>query len=149
MRKFLSVILFALMIATTARAAEFEMVEYSAQVKLQWLTAAGIPDAKKFLELLERPVFFNADNLQDFERLEMTNALYQELNYAAAIEYVRAKDYKNVMDLACSFSPRGMILAQDGRKVVVGELVTVCLLGDYFIARIFPTTHFGSKISRA
>ena len=133
MKKFLPIFLFALMIATTARAAEFEMVEYSAQVKLQWLTAAGIPEAQKFLELIERPVFFSADNLNDFERLEMTNALYQELNYAAAIEFVRNNNYKNVMDLACSFSPRGMILAQDGRKVVIGELATVCLLGDYFM----------------
>ena len=133
MKKFLAVIMFALMLTTTARAAEFEMVEYSAQVKLQWLAAAGIPQAQKFLELIERPVFFHADNLNDFERLEMTNALYQELNMNAAMEFVREKKYNNVMDLACSFSPRGMILAQEGRKVVVGELQTVCLLGDYFM----------------
>lgn len=132
-KKFLSVILFALMIATTTRAAEFEMVEYSAQVKLQWLSAAGIPEAQKFLELLERPVFFSAENLEDFDRIQMVNSLYQELNYVAAIEYVREKKYLNVMDLACSFSPRGMILAQDGRKVIVGELATVCLIGDYFM----------------
>ena len=135
MKKFFMTFLLiaALAISTTARAAEFEMVEYSAQVKLQWLVAAGIPEAQKFLELLERPVFFSEDNLNDFERLEMTNALFQELNYAAALNYVREKNYSNVMDLACSFSPRGMILAQDGRKVVIGELATVCLLGDYFM----------------
>ena len=133
MKKFLAVILFALMLTTTARAAEFEMVEYSAQVKLQWLSAAGIPEAKKFLELLERPVFFSKDNLEDFRRIQLVNALYQELNYAAAIEYVREKNYKNVMDLACSFSPRGMVLAQDGRKVIVGELDSVCLIGNYFM----------------
>ena len=133
MKKFLATLMFALVIATTARAAEFEMVEYSAQVKLQWLTAAGIPEAKNFLKLLERPVFFNKDNLDDFTRIQMTNALYQELNYAAAIEYVREKNYGNVLDLACSFSPRGMTLAQDGRKVIVGELDAVCVLGDYFM----------------
>lgn len=133
MKKFLFALMFAFMVATTARAAEFEMVEYSAQVKLQWLAAAGIPEAQNFLKLLERPVFFSEDNLDDFERIQLTNALYQELNYAAAIEYVREKNYRNVMDLACSFSPRGMILAQDGRKVIVGELATVCLINDYFM----------------
>ena len=131
MKRFLAVIMFALMLTTTARAAEFEMVEYSAQVKLQWLTAAGIPEAQKFLKLIERPVFFNADNLNDFERIELTNSLYQELNYAAAIEYVRKKNYRNVLDLACSLSPRAMILGDEGRKVVVGELQTVCLIGDW------------------
>ena len=135
MKKFLTMFLLiaALTISTTARAAEFEMVEYSAQVKLQWLAAAGIPEAQKFLNLIERPVFFNADNLEDFERIQMVNSLYQELNYAAAIEYVREKNYKNVFDLACSLSPRAMILGDEGRKVVVGELQTVCLIGDWCV----------------
>ena len=118
---------------STARAAEFEMVEYSAQVKLQWLAAAGIPEAQKFLKLIERPVFFSADNLDDFERIQLANSLYQELNYAAAIEFVRQNDYRNVFDLACSISPRAMVLGDEGRKVVVGELQTVCLLGDWCV----------------
>ncbi|MBR0103311.1 MAG: hypothetical protein IJQ01_07430 [Selenomonadaceae bacterium] len=139
MKKFLAVMMFALMIATQARAAEFEMVEYSAQVKLQWLAAAGIPEAQKFLKLIDRPVFFNADNLQDFKRLELTNSLYQELNMQAAMEFVRENNYKNVMDLACSLSPRAMILGDEGRKVAVGELQTVCLIGDWCLEE------FGSK----
>ena len=139
MKKFLAMLMFALMLTTTARAAEFEMVEYSAQVKLQWLSAAGIPEAQKFLKLINRPVFFNADNLNDFKRIELTNALYQELNYAAAIEYVRQNNYRNVFDLACSLSPRAMILGDEGRKVIVGELQTVCLIGDWCLEE------FGSK----
>ena len=126
-------LIMAVAITSTVQAAEFEMVEYSAQVKLQWLTEAGIPDAKKFLGLLNRPVFFNADNLKDFERIKLVNSLYQELNYAAAIEYVREKDYRNVFDLACSLSPRAMTLGNDGRRVVVGELQAVCLIGDYCV----------------
>lgn len=142
MKKFLTVMLFAFMIAAQARAAEFEMVEYSAQVKLQWLTEAGVPEAQKFLKILERPVFFHADNLDDFERIKMTNALYQEMNMTAAIEFVRAQNYHNVFDLACSLSPRAMILGDEGRRVVVGELSTVCLIGDWFI------DEFGTKAKR-
>jgi len=123
----------AIAISSTARAAEFEMVEYSAQVKLQWLAAAGIPEAQKFLKTIDRPVFFTADNLNDFERLQRVNALYQELNYSAAIEFVREKNYRNVMDLACSLSPRAMILGDEGRRVIVGELATVSLIGDWMI----------------
>ena len=141
-KKFLAVMLFAFMIAAQARAAEFEMVEYSAQVKLQWLTEAGVPEAQKFLKTLERPVFFHADNLEDFERIKMTNALYQEMNMTAAIEFIRAKNYNNVIDLACSLSPRAMILGDEGRRVIVGELATVCLIGDWFI------DEFGTKAKR-
>ena len=123
----------AVAISSTARAAEFEMVEYSAQVKLQWLAAAGIPEAQKFLKTIDRPVFFTADNLNDFERLQRVNALYQELNYSAAIEFIREKNYRNVMDLACSLSPRAMILGDEGRRVIVGELATVALIGDWMV----------------
>lgn len=133
MKKFLATFLLIIALVSTARAAEFEMVEYSAQVKLQWLAAAGIPEAQKFLKLIDRPVFFNAENLNDFERIQLANSLYQELNYAAAIEYVREKNYRNVFDLACSLSPRAMILGDEGRKVIVGELQTVCLLGDWCV----------------
>ena len=126
-------LIMAVAITSTARAAEFAMVEYSAQVKLQWLSAAGIPEAQKFLKLIGRPVFFTADNLDDFERIQLTNSLYQELNFAAAMEYVREKNYRNVFDLACSLSPRAMILGDEGRRVVVGELNTVCLIGDWCI----------------
>ena len=142
MKKFLAMVFALLMVTATARAAEFEMVEYSAQVKLQWLSAAGIPEAQNFLKLIERPVFFSPDNLADFERIQLTNSLYQELNYAAAIEYVRKKNYKNVFDLACSLSPRAMILGDEGRKVIVGELQTVCLLGDWCV------DEFGKKAKK-
>ena len=76
MKKFFVTILLcaALAVASTARAAEFEMVEYSAQVKLQWLTEAGIPEAQSFLKFLDRPVFFHADNLNDFERSSGLNS---------------------------------------------------------------------------
>ena len=141
-KKFFSVLMFALLLTTTARAAEFEMVEYSAQVKLQWLAAAGIPEAKKFLETIERPVFFTSENLNDFERIQLTNSLYQELNFVAAMNYVREKNYRNVFDLACSLSPRAMILGDEGRKVIVGELATVCLIGDWMIEE------FGKKAKK-
>ena len=134
MKKFFATLIVGvLMFTATARAAEFEMVEYSAQVKLQWLTEAGIPEAQKFLKLLNRPVFFSAENLPDFERIKLANSVYQELNYAAAIEYVREKNHHNVFDLACSLSPRAMILGDEGRRVIVGELQTVCLIGDWFV----------------
>lgn len=134
MKKFFATLIVGVVMFTaTAHAAEFEMVEYSAQVKLQWLTEAGIPEAQKFLKLLNRPVFFSAENLPDFERIKLANSVYQELNYAAAIEYVREKNYHNVFDLACSLSPRAMILGDEGRRVIVGELQTVCLIGDWCV----------------
>ena len=58
------------------------------------------------------------------------------------MEYVREKNYTNVFDLACSLSPRAMILGDEGRNVVVGELQTVCLLGDWCV------DEFGKKAKK-
>ncbi|MCR5834188.1 MAG: hypothetical protein K6G55_06030 [Selenomonadaceae bacterium] len=135
MKKFFLIfaVIFTVVVTSTARAAEFDMIEYSAQIKLQWLKEAGVPEAKKFLKLLNRPVFFSAQNLNDYERIRLTNALFQEMNLAAGLEYVRYNDYNNIYDLACSLSPRAMLLGDEGRRVIVGELATVALIGDWFI----------------
>ena len=121
---------------TPARAAEFEMISYSAQVKLQWLAAAGIPDAQLFNKLLGKPDFFNRDNLRDFDRLEKVNAVYNEFCYASFIDYVRAHDYKNIYEIGCSYSPRGVALVRDGRKYVGAELAAVAMIADDLADRV-------------
>ncbi len=119
-----------------ARAAEFEMISYSAQVKLQWLAAAGIPEAQMFNKLLGKPDFFNKDNLRDFDRLEKVNAIYNEFCYASFIDFIRARDYKNVYEIGCSYSPRVVALVRDGRKYVGAELAAVAMIADDLADRV-------------
>ena len=138
LKKFFSAValILFLLVPKFSEAAEFEMVEYSALVKLQWLKAAGIPEADKFFKTIGKNPFFSERNLKDFDRIEKLNSVFQELNYAAAIEYVKANDYKSVMDIACSFSPRPMILAKDNRKVNVCELQAVVVTADELMKKL-------------
>lgn len=131
-----AVLIFAATFVSTAQAAEFEMISYSAQVKLQWLAAAGIPDAQLYLKFLEKPNFFNKDNLPDFERLEKVNAVYNEFCYASFIDFVKANGYKNVMEIGCSYSPRVVELTKAGCNYVGAELAAVAYVANELGQRV-------------
>lgn len=133
----------AALINPTARAAEFEMISYSAQVKLQWLAAAGIPDAQTYNKLLNKPNFFNKDNLKDFDRIEKVNAIYNEFCYASFIDFVRAHDYKNIYEIGCSYSPRLIPLVKDGRRYAGIELAAVAMLADDLAERVLDKKYHG------
>lgn len=108
-------------------AAEFELVSYSAQVKLQWLANTGMPEAKKILAEIGTANIYNNKNLKDYERLEKLNGIYQELCYASTAEYVKNQDYKNIMDIGGGYTPRAMIMVNDGRKYIGAELNAVAV----------------------
>ena len=108
-------------------AAEFEMVSYSALVKLQWLANIGNPDAKKIFKTLGQAHLYDGRNLPDFERLKFLNGVYQELNYASTVEYVKNNDYKSILDIGGGYSPRALVFAREGRKYIGAELMAVAV----------------------
>ena len=108
-------------------AAEFELVSYSAQVKLQWLANTGMPEAKKILAEIGTANIYNKKNLKDYDRLEKLNGIYQELCYASTAQYVKTNDYKNIMDIGGGYTPRAMVMVNDGRKYISAELNAVAL----------------------
>ncbi len=108
-------------------AAELEMVSYSAQVRLQWLANVGHPEAQKISKALGKIDIFGKQNLKDYDRIEKVNGIYQEINTAGLIDFVRKNDYRNIMDIGCGYSPRGVILARDGRKYIGAELNAIAI----------------------
>jgi len=113
--------------STKSFAAEFEMVSYSAQVKLHWLATTGMPGAKKILKELGAPNIYGKDNLKDYDRLEKMNGIFQELSYASTVQYVRQNDYRNIMDIGGGYTPRAVVLVNDGRKYIGAELTAVAM----------------------
>lgn len=108
-------------------AAEFELVSYSAQVKLQWLANTGMPEAKNIMAEIGTANIYNRKNLKDYDRLEKLNGIYQELCYASTAQYVKTNDYKNIMDIGGGYTPRAMVMVNDGRKYISAELNAVAL----------------------
>lgn len=110
-----------------AIAAELELVSYSAQVKLQWLANTGMPIAKKIAKEFNTANIYGKKNLKDYDRLEKLNGLYQEICYAATVQYVQKADYKNIIDIGGGYTPRAITFVNEGRKYFGAELNAIAL----------------------
>ena len=137
--KFLAtVIICAVIFLSSAKsfAAEFEMVSYSAQVKLHWLATTGMPEAQKILKELGTPNIYGKNNLKDYKRLEKMNGIFQELSYASTVEYVRKNNYQNIMDIGGGYTPRAVAFVNDGRKYIGAELTAVAISAMQFMPKL-------------
>lgn len=139
---FVPLLIFCTILTAKVSAAEFEMVSYSALVKLQWLSYSGQPEAKKILKALKVTNLYDKKNLPDYERLEKLNSIYQELNYASTVEYVRNKGYSNVLDIGGGFTPRAVVFARDGRKYFGAELMAVALSASDVMSKVLNSDDF-------
>ena len=119
-----------------AYAVEFEMVSYSALVKLQWLANAGNPDAKKIFKTVGKINLYDGKNLHDFDRLKHLNSIYQELNYAATVEYVQKNNYQNILDIGGGYTPRAVVFARENRKYIGAELMAVVVSASNSITKV-------------
>jgi len=119
-------------------AAEFELVSYTSQVKLQWLATTGNPEAQKILKAMDKANIYSHRNLRDYDRLEKLNGIFQELCYATTVEYVQKNGYKNIIDVGGGYSPRAMVFANEGRKY----------FGRNFSGRLFGTSRQKSPNKR-
>lgn len=124
-----------------SHAAEFELVSYSAQVKLQWLANTGMPEAKKILNEIGTANIYGKRNLKDYNRLEKLNGIYQELCYASTVEYVRKNDYQNIMDIGGGYTPRAVVLVNDGRKYIGAELTAVALSAEQIMPQFINSKY--------
>ena len=142
--KLLATVMFcAIFLLSSAKsfAAEFELVSYSAQVKLHWLSTTGMPDAKKILKELGTPNIYGKNNLKDYKRLEKINGVFQELCYASTVEYVRKNNYQNIMDIGGGYTPRAMVFVNDGRKYIGAELTAVALSAMQFMPNLVDSKY--------
>lgn len=117
-------------------AAEFELVSYSAHVKLQWLATTGMPEAQQILKELGKVNIYGERNLIDYDRLEKVNAIYQELCYLATVQFAEKYGYKNIYDIGGGYSPRAVIFAREGKNYFGAELMAVAVAADNVMKKI-------------
>ena len=148
LKNFVAAFLCTLVIVFSAKvsAAEMEMVSYSAQVKLQWLASMGVPEAKRILKELGQVNIYSEKNLHDYDRIEKVNGIYQELVYAATVQYVQQNGYKNILDIGGGYTPRAMVFAREGRKYYGGELMAVAMSADEVMKKILPQKYMKNII---
>ena len=104
--------------------------------KLQWLANTGQPEAKKILKALNVTNLYDKQNLKDFDRLEVLNGIFQEMNYLSTVQYVQKNGYKNIMDIGGGYTPRAVIFAREGRKYIGAELMAVAVSAAEVIPQV-------------
>lgn len=121
--------------AVTTFAAEFEMVSYTAYTSLHWLKEAGVPEAKEYAKAIGPKSLLNKNEIPNYAILAPVNHFYHEMRYTALNRYIDENGYTNVMDIACGFSPRGLVMAREGRHFVAAELEAVAVAGNGYLQK--------------
>ena len=119
-----------LLLSGKSWAAEFEPVSYTAYTSLFWLREAGVPEAAEYAKATGKTHLLFTGKIKNFYTLQPVNMLYHEMRYAAINQYVQQNGYKNVMDIACGFSSRGLYMARHGVKYIGAEFPAVAVTGN-------------------
>lgn len=86
----------------------------TAKLTLSNLSRAGVPEAIKFAEILGFTDMRKEYAVNEQNKSEIPQAILQNTRYEFINRFIREKGCKNVIDVACGFSPRGYLLAQEG-----------------------------------
>ena len=124
-----------LLLSGKSWAAEFEPVSYTAYTSLFWLREAGVPEAAEYAKATGKTHLLFTGKIKNFYTLQPVNMLYHEMRYAAINQYVQQKGYKNVMDIACGFSSRGLYMARHGVKYIGAEFPAVAVTGNGYLQK--------------
>lgn len=84
----------------------------TAKMTLSYLAKAGVKDAVEFAEKLGLTDF--RKEFVEFSKTDDTNAISQEFRYEFLNRNIKKAGRKNIMDVACGFSPRGLMMAKNG-----------------------------------
>ena len=135
--RWLSVLVLGLFLLLSGKswAAEFEPVSYTAYTSLFWLREAGVPEAAEYAKATGKQHLLFTGKIKNFYTLQPVNMLYHEMRYAALNQYIQQNGYKNVMDIACGFSSRGLYMARQGIRFVGAEFPAVAVYGNNYLKK--------------
>lgn len=86
----------------------------TAKLTLSILSRAGVPEAVDYAERLGFTDIRKNYDVNEDNGSELPQAILQEARYAFLNRVIRESKCKNIVDIACGFSPRGYIMAKEG-----------------------------------
>lgn len=86
----------------------------TAKLTLSILSKAGVPEAIDFAERLGFTNIRKNFDVNEENGSELPQAILQEARYEFLNRIIRESNCKNIVDIACGFSPRGYIMAKEG-----------------------------------
>ena len=86
------------------------------------LAKAGVENAQNVLEALEYDKLTDVDpQFNDMEIVELVNralCIADEAKYLMTNDMIRGYEFNNIVDMPCGYSPRGLLMSNEGYKYV-------------------------------
>lgn len=86
----------------------------TAKLTLSILGRAGVPEAIDYAERLGFTDIRKKYDVNEDNGSELPQAILQEARYEFLNRVIRESNCKNIVDIACGFSPRGYVMAKEG-----------------------------------
>ena len=94
----------------------------TARMTLSNLGLAGVKEAAEFAKMLGLTGYAENYGVNSENDVDMVNAVIQEFRFNFLNHYIRSQGARNVLDIACGFSPRGIIISREGYNYVGADL---------------------------
>ncbi len=104
-----------------------DSISKTAQVNLQMLSYLGVPEAVRFNDVLklEGNPLFGLEGLPMMRRIPMCISAISEVLYESANQLIIEADNPTILDLACGYSPRVLLMAPRGYTYIGADLPDV------------------------
>ena len=96
----------------------------TAKLTTYWLYLAGIPEALEFGKHIGVDKM-DASEIPFSEEMCFLNPIIHEIRYKSINYHIRKSGCKNVLDIACGYSPRGLKMSSEGFKYYGADLPVV------------------------
>ena len=97
----------------------------TAKLTSYWLMLAGLPEAVEYGKMIGLDREIDPSVIPYSEKMCFLNPIIHEIRYTSINYYIRKSGCRNVLDIACGYSPRGMLLAREGFHYVGADLPAV------------------------
>ena len=96
----------------------------TAKLTSYWLYLAGLDEAVEYAKLINLNQM-DGGQIPHYDVMKRINPIIHEIRYKSINEYIRKSGCKNIVDIACGYSPRGILFAREGFNYIGLDLPVV------------------------
>lgn len=96
----------------------------TAKLTSYWLYLAGLDEAVEYAKLINIDQM-DSGQIPHYDVMKRINPIIHEIRYKSINEYIRKSGCKNIVDIACGYSPRGILFAREGFNYIGLDLPVV------------------------
>lgn len=97
----------------------------TAKLTSYWLELAGLPEAVEYSRLIHLDQELDPKMILHSRDMCFLNPVIHEIRYGSINAFIERSGCRNILDIACGYSPRGLLFARKGYHYVGADLPVV------------------------